>query len=157
MKVMTVFQPWASLIVLGAKPYEFRGWDYSTRFRSLVGQRVVIHAACRPIVRREICDALDRIAANESSLVKEIAVPLLERVRDAPHCRGVLETGAGLGTAVLGRPESVTTLFAGKVADSDRLEHSNFAWPLTEIDRWSDPVPMRGWQGFWNWPEELSP
>ncbi len=155
MKVLTIFQPWASLIVLGAKPYEFRGWDYATRFRSLVGQRVVIHAACRPIKHREICDTLERIAADESSLVKEIAVPLLERVRDAHKCRGVLETGAGLGTAILGRPESVTTLFADKVADSDRLDHSLFAWPLTEINRWAEPIPMRGYQGFWNWPEKV--
>lgn len=31
MKALTVWQPWASLIIMGAKPYEFRKWDYRTR------------------------------------------------------------------------------------------------------------------------------
>lgn len=27
MKALTIWQPWASLIMIGAKPYEFRSWQ----------------------------------------------------------------------------------------------------------------------------------
>lgn len=38
MKALTIWQPWASLIISGAKPYEFRGWRIP---ESLIGQRIV--------------------------------------------------------------------------------------------------------------------
>lgn len=56
MKALTVWQPWASLIIVGAKPYEFRGWRFP---QSLLGQRIVIHAAARKIRSGEIGDLLD--------------------------------------------------------------------------------------------------
>ena len=46
MKALTIWQPWASLIIAGAKPFEFRGWRPPA---SLIGQRIVIHAAARKI------------------------------------------------------------------------------------------------------------
>ena len=52
MKALTIWQPWASLIIAGAKPYEFRGWRAP---RALIGQRIVIHAAARKIDRDEVC------------------------------------------------------------------------------------------------------
>lgn len=50
MKALTIWQPWASLIVAGAKPFEFRGWSMP---RSMIGQRIVIHAAARKVNRVE--------------------------------------------------------------------------------------------------------
>jgi hypothetical protein len=42
---LTIWQPWASLIMIGAKPYEFRGRSY-LRYpnRREPGERVAIHA-----------------------------------------------------------------------------------------------------------------
>lgn len=154
MKALTIWQPWASLIMVGAKPYEFRHWDYRARERALEDERVVIHAGARPIKVNEIDDILDRIAEGNSALKPEIALPLLQRVREAYRCRGVLELAAGLGTAVLGRPRRVTELFKG-TADSDRLDHSVWAWPLTDIQPFQHLIPMRGLQGFWNWPGHI--
>ncbi len=155
MKVLTVYQPWASLIMVGAKPYEFRRWDYRQRVRGIEGQRVVIHASARPIRPVEVEDIIARISDHISSLRREVAMPLLERLRNAHRCRGVLPLAAGLGTAVIGAPKSVTALF-NSPADSDRLDHHMFAWPLTKIERWDEPVPMRGMQGFWTWPERAA-
>lgn len=152
MKTLTIWQPWASLIMVGAKPYEFRHWDYRKRAQELEGQRIVIHAGARPIKPDEIDDIFDRITEGNSALKSEIALPLLQRVREAYRCRGVLELSAGLGTAILGAPQRVTELFAW-IADSDRLDHSVWAWPLTDIRPFTHPIPMRGAQGFWNWPD----
>lgn len=152
MKALTVYQPWASLIMIGAKPFEFRHWDYSTRYASLVGQRIVIHAAARPIKPDEIRDILARIEDRSSGLIEEKAKPVLQRLVETYKCQGVLELSAGLGTAIIGKPRRVGDIFKG-VADSDRLDHSVFGWPLTDLQPFTHPEPMRGAQGFWNWPE----
>lgn len=151
MKALTIYQPWASLIMVGAKECEFRKWDYRTRQRDLAGQRIVIHAGARPIKPAEIEDIFERIADNESALDHDLAVPLLNRLREAHKCRGVLELAAGLGTAVIGEPARAIDLFADTVNDSSRIDHSMWAWPLTDIERFDEPVPVRGAQGFWNW------
>lgn len=156
MKAFTIWQPWASLIMIGAKPYEFRRWDYRTREPGLVGQRIIIHAGARPIKLAEIEDLFARMDAGESSLRDDMARPLLERIRNAYKCRGVVELSAGLGTAVLGAPRNAAVLFRGKVADSDRLDHSMWAWPLTDIQPFREPAPMKGAQGFWTWPGRIA-
>lgn len=150
MKALTIYQPWASLIMLGAKPFEFRRWDYRTRDRSLEGQRIVIHASARPIKPGEVEDIISRMKDRISSLRAETAMPLLQRLRGAYKCQGVLELSAGLGTAILGTPKHVSQLFSSP-ADSDRIDHHMWAWPLTEIEAFDVPYPRRGAQGFWNW------
>lgn len=196
MKALTIWQPWASLILIGAKPFEFRRWDYRERERALEGQRIVIHAGARPVVCDEVEEMLDQVESGESSLRGGVrpdsAVPLLTKVleeltaRDAamPAYRSALALynarrrrprmigdaeleqpqepkatflplAAGLGTAVLGRPRRVTDLFSGS-PDSDRLDHHMWAWPLTEVDVWVPPIPMRGAQGFWSWPGSIA-
>lgn len=42
MKAISLWQPWASLIACGAKPFETRHWAPP---RELIGQRIAIHAA----------------------------------------------------------------------------------------------------------------
>lgn len=148
MKALTVYQPWASLIMIGAKPFEFRRWDYRQRIPSLCNQRIVIHASARPMKPAEVLDIVNRLKTGESALVAEKALPLLTRLLDAPKCQGVINLSAALGTAVLGAPVSVKALF--KSPDSDRLDEHMFGWPLSDIRQFAEPVLMRGAQGFWN-------
>ncbi|OJY65492.1 MAG: hypothetical protein BGP16_12755 [Sphingobium sp. 66-54] len=159
MKTLTIWQPWASLIVAGAKPYEFRGWRVP---RSLIGQRIVIHAAARRIDRDEVNDLLvvlalrDRSddiarAAAETCLIPERAIPVLNRALE-----GELPMAAGIGTAVVGEPVIGTAVAeqfgVPRANDSDRDDHANWGWPMLDIERWPEPIPMRGKQGLWNWP-----
>lgn len=153
MKALTIWQPWASLIIAGAKPYEFRRWSFAERRDTarLVGQRIAIHAGMRKVKHKEVVELLYRLRHQKGAgtgLVVEKAVPVLERVLTAPDC---LPRGAVLGSAIFGRPRKAATIFRGDVADSDRLDHSIWAWPLTEIERLEPPLPARGAQGFWNW------
>ena len=152
MKALTLWQPWASLIIAGAKPFEFRRWDFRRRNVDLVGKRIVIHAGARKINRAEMQDLLQRLRTGETALIVEIAQPIVERALTSP---GAFPLSAGLGTAMIGVPQRVTDLFAG-VADSDRLDHSQWAWPLGDIRPFVPVVPMRGAQGFWGWPEKVA-
>jgi len=159
MKAFTVWQPWASLIIAGAKPYEFRGWRAP---RSLIGQRIVIHAAARKIDFEELTVLFNVLAlrdksaqiaraAAETCLFPTLAIPVLNRAlgRELPMA-------AGIGTAVLGEPRLGTKIAeefgVPRANDSDRDEHANWGWPMLDFEPWPEPIPMRGAQGFWNWP-----
>lgn len=176
MKALTIYQPWASLIMLGAKPFEFRGWDYSNRFPSYVDRRIAIHASARAPREDEVADILARVRENVSQLDAEIAGPALERMLtrlrrirelgrrppksklcesvqwsiDREHIGPVATLSAVIGTASIGKPVLGSELFDQPSNDSDRLDHSIWAWPLTDVKPFDEPVPARGAQGFWN-------
>jgi len=174
-KALTLWQPWASLVVCGAKPFEFRGWNPRERgasYAKLIGQPIVIHAAARPMVAEEICAIVDHLKAGganaaQTCLHSEPALQLLMPLYHLKRPTG-LPLASGLGTAVLGEPrnghdvaveefgfpaENVDELPGLPGFDSDRREHANWGWPMLGIDRWPEPIPMRGAQGFWSWPE----
>lgn len=147
---LTVWQPWASLIALGFKPYEFRGWPAPER---LVGRRIAIHAGARPVRRAEIVDLILRLRGPDAwscGLTSE-ALAWLESVTAAPAS---LWRSAVVCTAVLGVPAPATRIaaqFGAPVNDSDRTGHANWAWPMLNVESLTPPVPATGAQGFWRW------
>lgn len=161
MKALTLWQPWASLITAGAKPYEFRGWRPP---RSIVGQRIVIHAAARKIDRAEASALYALLAGDrsdprvaqavaETCLVPELAIPVLARAGwDSPV---PLPMACGIGTAIVGEPRIGTEIAeefgVPSANDSDRDQHANWGWPMLEIEAWPQPIFTRGKQGLWNW------
>jgi hypothetical protein len=149
---LTIWQPWASLIAAGAKPYEWRGWAAPRR---LVGQRIAIHAGAHKVVVGEIqalLYLLDRHGEAGMSLIPDVARPLLERWATAP---GMLPLSSVLCTARLGQPIPAKLYAEGKgVADSDRIDHTKWGWPLTDIVVLEPFQPARGAQGFWAWEGE---
>jgi hypothetical protein len=158
-KAITIWQPWASLIMIGAKPNEFRPSSFldrrSYRNGPAVGERIVIQAGARPVRSAEIEDLLRRIDAEEKGtslsyertcLVLDKARELLLKVR-AAHKYRLLPLGMALGTALLGEPVLACDLFRIAVSDSDR-GYFNWAWPLSDIRHFEPPFPLKGSQGF---------
>ena len=151
LRALTVWQPWASLIMAGVKPYEFRkhrcaSWAY--------GHRIVIHAGVRPIRRTEIADLLCRLsnpAEGWTTGLNDGAGPILALALERPER---FPLGAGLGTVFLGKPVRAAHLFS-HVADSDRTDQHTYGWPVSDPRPFAPFVPMTGHQGFWWWPEEL--
>ena len=150
MKALTLWQPWASLIMIGAKPWEFRKWNFTDKpnLAKLVDQRIVIHAGARPHKRFELEDIIARIEEGESALVADIAKPFIEKIIDGEI---TIPLAVALGTAVIGRPQNSFELFKHIVADSDRLDHQMYAWPVSDPQAFAQPIPAAGAQGFWNW------
>lgn len=158
-KAFTVWQPWASLIMIGAKPLEFRSWSFVERRAGVsVGDRVGIHAGARPIKPGEVLDLLNRLddPLCSTGLIPDKARPLLLRLQDAIKCRGILETSALLGSVVMGAPRlSIDAMppwrgLIEEIGDSDRIEHCKWAWPMNDVRPAKHPIPMNGLQGFWN-------
>ncbi|WP_245290593.1 hypothetical protein [Rhodopseudomonas sp. AAP120] len=154
MKALTIWQPWASLVMIGAKPHEFRRWSFADRphLAKLIGQRIVIHGGARPVRPAELTDILDRIEEGESALDAAIARPFVEELLAARRRKetGPAPLGVALGTAVLGQPRRCIDLFVDTVADSTRIDEHMYAWPLTDVQAFPSPIPAAGAQGFWN-------
>lgn len=149
MKALTIWQPWASLIMAGAKPWEFRSW---AAWDSLVDQRIVIHAGAPMMEAAEISALIERLRGpghKHTGLLRDKALPILERALKEPK---IFPRKHGLGTAILGKPVLACDLWPEAfTSDSSRREQSNWAWPLTKIEAFEPPVPSRGAQGFWDW------
>lgn len=157
MKALTIWQPWASLIITGAKPYEFRGHRAP---RTIIGQSIVIHAGRRSVEREEVEDMIGLFElypddAAELCLHRDQAIPVLEA-----FLRGELPMGAGLGTAIVGKPRlgpDIAAEFGVRRAnDSNRDEHANWGWPMLQVAGWETPIEARGMQGLWPWPDAAS-
>ncbi len=161
MKALTVWQPWASLIAIGAKPYEFRGWRPPT---SLIGQRIAIHAGARPMKLLELRDLLNALSDPNTDLPtpclhRDHALPLLQRILDE-HSRAIprfLPLSHVLCTAVVGEPKTGDACARefGESAgnDSDREGTFNWGWPMLDVQPLTPPAPATGLQGLWNWAE----
>lgn len=163
MKALTVWQPWASLIAIGAKPYEFRGWKPP---RSIIGQRIAIHAGARRMRPTEIRELLVRLGdRHEPPCVHaDLARPRLERSlqgladRGAPLFRGEppfhLPLSAVICTAIVGTPkrgdECAAEFGAAATNDSDREGTFNWGWPMLDIEPVMPPIETRGAQGLWD-------
>ena len=169
---LTIWQPWATLIVAGAKPYEFRGWCPPKFY---IGKRIAIHAGARPMRMAEIRALLIQLGPREickSGLIADAAAPILHRARAELQRRRANLTAAErdlyeeiglqfpaslplasiIGTATLGEPTK-NPIVSGRhlVADSDRVDHLNWAWPMLDPAPVEPTVPARGAQGFWRW------
>lgn len=142
MKAITIWQPYATLLVHGDKLYETRSW--ATSYRG----PIAIHAAKRPA--RQIIDAL----ANGSVLDRQTAMlmeRLLRRFGGADH----LPTGAVLGTANLVRCNVITeeflrTLTPQELALGD-FTLARYAWEFENMMYIKGHVPEKGAQGLWEW------
>lgn len=148
MMALTVWQPWATLIAIGAKPYEFRGWPAPKRLHNT---RIAIHAGARPMKRHELEDLviMMRRGRTEGTAMRiDLALPLLERCLLSGH---KLPLSSVICTAVLGEPRRCTDMAEALQADSDRIDHHMWAWPMLSIQAVEPVAPARGAQGFWKW------
>jgi hypothetical protein len=157
LKAISLWQPWASLIAIGAKPYETRSWAPP---KSLIGQRIAIHAAKKPWV--EVCDTLDErtFAAMRATLIRSPAGLRL----------GCLPLGAIVCTAVLSGAYQVIQAPADSVIREPHRQWRNelgstfrpaedlfgdyspgrWVWALQDVVRLDVPIPCRGRQGWFD-------
>lgn len=140
MKAITIKQPWATLIALGEKRFETRGWQ--TKYRG----ELAIHAGKQ--VDRDAC------------LEPEIKAAL---VRNGILSISMLPTGSVIGTVTLKDCiQSVETWTAGYILENGERVYSpeydfgdftpgRYAWELGDVRQLLEPVPAKGQLSLWNW------
>lgn len=138
MKALTLTQPWATLVAIGAKRIETRSW--SSAYRG----PLAIHAAKAfpPDARDALCYPTFRKALRDEPLT--------------------LPTACVLATCTLVdivRTEHVATRYP-ELCTPQELEFGNydpfrFAWVLSDMTRLKKPIPARGALSLWDWDEEV--
>jgi hypothetical protein len=148
---VTIWQPWATLIIGGWKPWEFRRIGNPISF---CGKRIAIHAGMRKVRPAEISDLIMRMKKEppwSTGLAPE-ALPHLERWHTSP---GMLPLGAVIGTAIMERAIRADKALSQKGLavgnDSDRDDHFNWAWPMLDPMPLEPIYPCSGKQGWWSW------
>lgn len=146
MKALTIMQPWASLVLCGAKKYETRSW--ATSFRG----RLAIHSS-------KTYPAWARETANDSPFKEQL---------ESHGVVGELPLGCVIGIVDLVdvvTTESLVEMWKIKarglpLSSEDQFErdfgdygNGRFAWRMKVLDWFQYPLPARGALGLWNWME----
>jgi hypothetical protein len=129
MPAISLHQPWASLVAIGAKRYETRHWRAPAR---LIGQRVAIHAAARAKHPPLEDDSLKQIYAAFGGRLAALSVP----------------RGAIVCTATLAGVERVEDVPHDAFGD---YSPGRFAWRLDDVRALAEPVAVKGRQGWFRW------
>ncbi|AGC36100.1 ASCH domain-containing protein [Rhizobium phage RHEph10] len=138
MKVISIWQPWATLIVHGYKRFETRTWAPP---KSVIGQRIGI-AATKNVLPKQL------EAFNDPEF--QFFWDLLDEDWQFED----LKRGYLLGTVLLDSFEEITEEF---IADITREEKAygwyqgGFAWRLKEPQLLEHPIPIKGAQGLYEW------
>jgi hypothetical protein len=132
-KTLSLWQPWASLIVAGFKRHETRHWP--TRVRG----RMAIHAA-KKVDHIDAPNELCEFALGGENWARKVPTGAIVAVADLINCCPT----EGL-----------------EVYHSDWLAGNfgpgRFAYRLNNVRPLREPIPYKGAQGFFNWtpPEDL--
>ena len=124
MKVLTIKEPYATLIIEGYKKYEFRSWK--TNYRG----KILIHAGMS--IERDVLDRFKDYNLNYSK-------------------------GAIIGEVELIDCILVDKDFNKKLQEINPIVYGNsnhqgvYAWQLTNIIKYDQPIPIKGKLGLWNY------
>lgn len=151
MKALTLTQPWATLVMLGQKRIETRGWPAPD---SMAGQRLAIHAGknLAPVGGerglRELCARPpfpEGLFGRQSPYSSTDDLP-----RGAVLC--IVTVNACVTTESIDFDRPPGWLYPTDVERSfGDYTAGRWAWSLTELEVLADPVPARGRQKLWDW------
>ena len=126
MKVLTIKEPWASLIINGYKKYEFRSWK--TKYRG----KILIHAGM----------SLEKDAAKRFSEYN------LEYYKGAIIGEATITDCILVDTKLNEELRKINPLVYAK---SNHVE--TYAWKLENIKKYDKPIYIKGKLGLWNYEE----
>lgn len=133
-KAISLWQPWATLCVLGLKRYETRSW--ATPYRG----ELVIHAA-----KRWTEDEREMLMEFEDEFEIGAAKALWRDKR---------LFGAALGVVTLTaiyRTEELAPKLSPQEYAFGNYDIGRYAWRLENPRLFPEPIPYRGQQGMWTW------
>ena len=136
MKVLSIWQPWASLIVHGHKSIETRGWPAP---RSIIGTTIGI--ASTKAIKSE-----QSRHVREPDFARHYAITRLPDLDELP-------LGSLLGTVVVEACDSIDDGAIDSLSHQERAfgwySASRYAWRLADPRPLAPPVAVNGKQGVW--------
>jgi activating signal cointegrator 1 len=140
MKVLSLTQPWASLVALGEKRIETRSW--ATNYTGLLA----IHAAKRYPGWAKSLEATEPFRSSLRVPHGQYAYPEL-------NCGNVLCIVKLMGCRL-------TIDVVNQISDTERAfgdySPGRYAWFLEFVERLENPLPAKGHLGLWEWDREAA-
>lgn len=162
MRAITLYQPWASLWIGGAKVFETRSWMDSR----LVGERIAVHASTKFTRDTKRMCYLSPFAAalgamgfnNPGDLPMGCVLGTL--VIDAIYSTNDLRRDIELSPFATSRNAETMRRHLAEAQRSDEQSFGDFSpnryiWHGTDRDRLRRPIPWRGERRLWYVPMEL--
>jgi activating signal cointegrator 1 len=177
-KAISLWQPWASLIACGAKPFETRDWPPP---RDLIGQPIAIHAAKKidPGAAKfaeelmygphqpdgfELADKLEETMTRTPDellgIFGEATMPIgcvvCIACLDAAFQLGEPAEGTAMPAATVVRritSRQMPECFTIRYDDFGDYAPGRWAWLLRDVKPLNPPVRMKGQQGFFELPQ----
>ena len=148
MKAISLWQPWATLVAVGAKCCETRSWGTSYR------GPIVIHAAKRwSLELRDLCLTEPFLGALAMHRPNQAGAFYLEDCLDEVCPRGVIVATAHLDACV--SIDLRTTPVDRREQAFGDYSPGRFRWDLTDVRRFAEPIPYRGRQGLFEIPDAV--
>ncbi len=151
MKALTLTQPWASLVAIGAKKNETRSW--STSYRG----PLAIHAA-KGFPRE----------AKDFAQCRRVLDLMRPFVKDNENYLAQIPTGAVIATCRVVACVRTEVLCIERQYEADMTEQEEdfgdysigrFGWLLEDVKMLPAPIPTKGALGLWEWeppsPQEI--
>lgn len=128
MKVLTIKNPWATLIVDGYKKYEFRSWKTNYRGKILIHAGLSLEKDMLLRFKDYNLNCINGAIIGEAELVDCILVD--EQFNNELRC---------IDPVVYGRSNHVET----------------YAWKLENVKKYDDTIYIKGKLGLWNYKGEM--
>ena len=179
MKAISLWQPWASLIACGAKPFETRHWAPP---RELIGQTIAIHAAKKvdkdaAAMATDIMygqfdnhggldermeaswggdECADELMAKFGNTIMPVGCVVCTARLDAAFQLGNRAEGTAVPAASVVRrlvSRQMPECFTVRYDHFGDYSPGRWAWLLRDVRPLIPPPPAKGAQGFFNLPQ----
>ena len=152
MKALSLWDPWGTLVAIGAKRYETRSWP--TRHRGPLAIHVA--ASWKPesadaINHPVICATLAKAGINTPWMLDGSPVSARDAKRYFPL--GSIIAVIDL-LACIRMTDKINPPPAPEVAFGD-FTFGRYAWRLADVRRLPEPIPCRGSRGLWDLPDDV--
>lgn len=127
MKVITLKQPWATLVSEGLKKYEFRSWKFNYR------GEILIHAG----------KGIDKDAMKKFEHLN----------LEFPHSRIVAKVNI-MDYIELNQEINNSIIKENELVYGHKYDRTGYAWKLEVIEKINDNKEISGKQGIWNLEKE---
>lgn len=123
MKVITLKQPWATLVAEGLKKYEFRSWKFNYR------GEILIHAGKG--VDKEAMKKFEHLNLNYPQAKIIAKVKILDSVK-------------------LDKEINENIIRENELVYGHKYDRTGYAWKLEVVEKIEDDKEISGKQGIWN-------
>lgn len=124
MKVLTIKEPWATLIISGYKKYEFRSWK--TNYRG----KILIHAGKTMEENQKIKFEQYGLEYSKGEIIGEAYITDCIKVTDTFDKKLKQENSSVYGNS---------------------SHNQTYAWKLEHIKKYDVKIPCKGKLGLWNY------